>query len=161
MSRHVTDEDMARFAALGYPAQVRAAEDFDARALVESLRHVLESPSARLLRAAVLAIRRLANLDSLGLLHDVDLSPEATRRLGFLAEKLAQEDSLSQKAQQRLRTLTAALHPKVNSEDPPVTFNAVHTDTYLENLREQADETSHKWQVFADLERGPGLSENQ
>ncbi|MFB6373212.1 MAG: hypothetical protein ABEN55_08885 [Bradymonadaceae bacterium] len=152
---------MARFAALGYPAQVRAAENFDARALVESLRHVLESPSARLLKAAVLAVRWLANQDALSLLHDVDLSPEATRRLGFLAEKLAREDSLSQQAQRRLRTFAGALHPKVTSQDPPVTFNAVQTDTYLEMLRERADETSQKWQVFADLERGPGLSENQ
>lgn len=158
MSRQVTDEDMAQFAALGYPAQVRAAGDVEPETLVESLRHVLESPSARLFEAAVLAVRWLANHDELGLLHEADLSSEATRRLGFLADKLARVDALDRESRHRLRTLASSLHQNVTTYDPPLTFNAVVTDTYLERLRESSDDTSRKWQVFADFNPGKGVS---
>jgi|GEM_PF-6609843 len=152
MTRQVTDEDMARFAALGYPAQVRASSELDATSLVESLRHVLESPSARLLKAAALSVRWLANHDALDLVQEVYLSPEATRRLGFVAEKLAQKNSLDDAARHRLRGFAADLHEPSMTEGSALTFSAAVTDTYLEKLRGETDETSQRWQVFAELD---------
>ena len=37
-------------------------------------------------------------------------------------------------------------------EGPALTFSAAITDTYLEKLRGETDETSERWQVYTELD---------
>jgi hypothetical protein len=86
------------------------------------------------------------------LVQEVSLSPEATRRLGFVAEKLAHNQSLDDAARHRLRAFAADLHEPSMTEESALTFSAAVTDTYLEKLRGETDETSRRWQVYIDLD---------
>jgi hypothetical protein len=38
------------------------------------------------------------------------------------------------------------------TEESALTFSAAVTDTYLEKLRGETDETSRRWQVYIDLD---------
>ena len=94
----------------------------------------------------------MARFAALDLVQEASLSSEATRRLGFVAEKLAQNQSLDDATRHRLRDFAADLHEPSMSEGPALTFSAAVTDTYLEKLRGETDETSQRWQVFAKLD---------
>jgi hypothetical protein len=37
-------------------------------------------------------------------------------------------------------------------EEPALTFSAAVTETYLEKLRGETDETSQRWQVYAEVD---------
>lgn len=158
MTEKVTEKDLARFAALGYPAPVEPASDVAPRAVAESLCRAVESPSARLLDAALLALDWLAEHDALEALTRPDLSPEASRRLGFLAEKLAETHTTVTK--RRLKTLANSLYEQLAQQpDSALTFAAVTTDAYLQQLREKGDHTNERWQVFVELDSLPSSTE--
>lgn len=152
MSTQVTERDMRRFASLGFPASVCANGETDAGSLVESLLHALESPSARLAKAVMMVLESLANTNDLQWLVRSELDDHVRRRLGYLAECLAQAPSTSELVARRLEDVAQRLAASDDYAREPLTFLATMNPSLLRLKMRRADETSRRWRVFGDVE---------
>lgn len=151
MSTLVTEKDLRRFASVGYPAPVRSNGHTGPGALAESVVRVMESPAARLAKAAALAVKNLAQRNELGTFSHFDLSDNARRRLGYLAERCAQGEDLSSAVGQRLVLFGTRLHKVDDSKKPPLTFMAKTNPTLLRLMAEQSDVISRRWGVYGEI----------
>ena len=151
MSALVTRDDLRRFASVGYPAPVRASGDTEPKALAKSVVHVLESPAARLEYAAALAVKSLAQQNKLEVFAQFELSDDARRRLGYLAERCAQGKELSSDVGQRLVLFGARLHRSDDSSQPPLTFMVKANPRLLHLVAERADALNSRWNVYGDV----------
>ncbi|MFB6262107.1 MAG: hypothetical protein ABEL76_00590 [Bradymonadaceae bacterium] len=113
---------------------------------------MLEHPTARLARAAVLALEWLAANDELHRLTTSEWSDAARRRLGYLADRLAASERSSPTASRRLETLADDLSRPEFERAAPLTFTAATTPAFLEHLRELTDPAAQRWQVFSQLD---------
>lgn len=152
MNTQVTERDMRRFASLGFPASVCANGETDAGSLVESTLHALQSPSARLAKAVMMALESLAQSNELQHLFDNEFDEDVRRRLGYLAEHLSQSPTTSELVANRLADVAQRLAAPDDRTRPPLTFMAKINASLLRLKMRRADETSRRWQVFGNLE---------
>lgn len=148
----VTKRDLAQLAALGLSTQVRATDEVRADAVAGALAHVAGQPAARLVTGALLALAWLAEHEELEELGDAELTDDAQRRIGCLAEHLAESDELDFRARKRLKELALSLASEKLNDGEPLTFLAATTPTYLDQLRHRVDGISRKWGVYVDLD---------
>ena len=148
MSPQVREADLRRFAAVGFPAPVRAADNPNPQRLAESAARALENPSARLVKAVSCALEDLAVSNRLHVFSSVEFSEDVRRRLGYLAERRAQDYGLDSSVAQRLASFGATLREPGDSEKPPLTLMAKTNPTLLRLQAERGDRINEKWNVL-------------
>jgi predicted RNA-binding Zn ribbon-like protein len=152
MSTHVTEQDLRHFASLGFPASVSASSATDAGNLVESVLHVLETPSARLATAAAMALWALGTTDDLDRLQERELSDAVRRRLGYLAERLSQNTDTPTPVTRSLAQFADELHHASDATKDPLTLMAVTNPTLVDLFVSRSDELDKKWCVFGKFD---------
>ncbi len=152
MNTKVTEQDLQNFATLGFPASVPAAETASTEKLVESVLHVLETPSARLASAVALALQALATTSELDRLVESELTDDVRRRLGYLAERLSEESASPLKVKRRLAEFAGQLHQEDDDEKEPLTLLAATNPTLVRLYMKRADQIEENWGVYGEVE---------
>ncbi|RDV38261.1 hypothetical protein DV096_10645 [Bradymonadaceae bacterium TMQ3] len=123
-------------------------EDLSFDELIERL----ESPSARLLEATALFLVELARLGDIPRPKISDYH-QATRRLGFIAERLSTHPELPESVQKRLKAFADQLY--ANLAAPPAEnlgFSKTTSPARIRRLQRHADAIDERWRVWGQVD---------
>ncbi len=114
---------------------------------MQSALRVLEAPSARLVEAVSLTLVELSRRGKLAVVHEFEFSGHVARRLGYLAQRLA--DHLDDSG---LREFAGLMNEHLGSRLDVLLLTDAATQTYTRQLVERGDDVNRHWGVYGDLE---------
>lgn len=150
----VTNQDLERFASVGYPSALSSGAPVSNRRvesalLFESVLKVMAEPSSRLVSAAALALAELAARNDLPEREVDELADPVRRRLGYVSERLVEE--LNPSAATNLARYVKELSSAAPSTSGELTLG-VDSASYLRMKKSSADEVNLRWQVYGEPE---------
>lgn len=123
-------------------------EDLD----FEDLLSELKAPSARFLEATALFLVELARRGEVNLPEETG-DVDALRRLGFIADHLAEHPDLVTNVRRRLKTLADHIYEKVRLLPcSDLGFSKSTSEGRIRRLRRDADEIDQRWKVWGQVE---------
>ncbi len=123
-------------------------EDLD----FEDLLSELKAPSARFLEAVALFLVELAKKGEVNLPEET-ADVDALRRLGFIADHLAEQSELAIVVCRRLKTLADHIYEQVQpSLCPDLGFSRSTSKGRVRRFKRDADEIDQRWKVWGQVE---------
>lgn len=112
----------------------------------------LEAPSARILEVTALVLVELAKRGPIDL-PSVDLSLDSLRRIGFVADRVAETQELGSPVRRRLKRFAAELYEELPQADfDDLGFSRSTSAGRIRRLKTQADEIDLRWRVWGRVE---------